>query len=268
MRSTTESIGSLFSNFFFLPSPALTQIFLPCASAHSSSTIIYTSSLSPCTLFDWCLNFFSPLPTTVYQWTLDVRRLFYPSPGWFSSQGGTGHVSQLQVNRALLWGTEHIKIQTVPSEVVLALLCNTYLAWTFLYIPQMSYIQQQRYDLCLRRCEISKNLCCRNLAVEKAVSELPTECTFCLKQFPRSSLERHQKEECQDRYSPCTHTKTLLPPAWKSGKISFRKLVFRKLPTTIKLNSCKHFDKQTECDGNKNMKMNPDDMRYLQYDYT
>ncbi|XP_066547361.1 zinc finger TRAF-type-containing protein 1 isoform X2 [Amia ocellicauda] len=49
------------------------------------------------------------------------------------------------------------------------------------------------------RCEISKSLCCRNLAVEKAVSELPCECGFCLKQFPRSVLERHQKEECQDR---------------------------------------------------------------------
>ena len=61
---------------------------------------------------------------------------------------------------------------------------------------------------CLCRCEISKNLCCRNLAVEKAVSELPTECTFCLKQFPRSSLERHKKEECQDRYAPHRHTHT------------------------------------------------------------
>ncbi|XP_073650438.1 zinc finger TRAF-type-containing protein 1 isoform X3 [Tursiops truncatus] len=49
------------------------------------------------------------------------------------------------------------------------------------------------------RCEISKSLCCRNLAVEKAVSELPSECGFCLCQFPRSLLERHQKEECQDR---------------------------------------------------------------------
>lgn len=50
------------------------------------------------------------------------------------------------------------------------------------------------------RCEISKSLCCRNLAVEKAVSELPSECSYCLKQFPRSSLERHQTEECQDRF--------------------------------------------------------------------
>lgn len=49
------------------------------------------------------------------------------------------------------------------------------------------------------RCEISKSLCCRNLAVEKAVSELPSECGFCVRQFPRSLLERHQKEECQDR---------------------------------------------------------------------
>lgn len=49
------------------------------------------------------------------------------------------------------------------------------------------------------RCEISKSLCCRNLAVEKAVSELPTECGFCMKAFPRALLERHKKEECQDR---------------------------------------------------------------------
>ncbi|XP_078473818.1 zinc finger TRAF-type-containing protein 1 isoform X1 [Lampetra fluviatilis] len=49
------------------------------------------------------------------------------------------------------------------------------------------------------RCEISKSLCCRNLAVEKAVSELPAECGFCLHQFPRSCLEHHQKELCQDR---------------------------------------------------------------------
>lgn len=74
---------------------------------------------------------------------------------------------------------------------------------TDLCIPQLSRVHLQNYlCVCVCRCEISKNLCCRNLAVEKAVSELPTECTFCLKQFPRSSLERHQKEECQDRYSP------------------------------------------------------------------
>ncbi|XP_037650794.1 cysteine and histidine-rich protein 1 isoform X1 [Sebastes umbrosus] len=60
-------------------------------------------------------------------------------------------------------------------------------------------------------CEISKNLCCRNLAVEKAVSELPTECTFCLKQFPRSSLERHQKEECQDRVTQCKYKRIGCP---------------------------------------------------------
>ncbi|XP_010223954.1 PREDICTED: cysteine and histidine-rich protein 1 [Tinamus guttatus] len=36
------------------------------------------------------------------------------------------------------------------------------------------------------RCEISKSLCCRNLAVEKAVSELPAECGFFARQFPRS----------------------------------------------------------------------------------
>lgn len=67
-------------------------------------------------------------------------------------------------------------------------------------LPIKTYRRVNLCFLCSCRCEISKNLCCRNLAVEKAVSELPTECTFCLKQFPRSSLERHQKEECQDRF--------------------------------------------------------------------
>ncbi|XP_032897777.1 cysteine and histidine-rich protein 1 [Amblyraja radiata] len=61
------------------------------------------------------------------------------------------------------------------------------------------------------RCEISKSLCCRNLAVEKAVSELPSECGFCLKQFPRSILERHQKEDCQDRVMQCKYKRIGCP---------------------------------------------------------
>ncbi|NXK01274.1 CYHR1 protein, partial [Corythaixoides concolor] len=61
------------------------------------------------------------------------------------------------------------------------------------------------------RCEISKSLCCRNLAVEKAVSELPSECGFCTQQFPRSLLERHQKEECQDRVTQCKYKRIGCP---------------------------------------------------------
>nr|XP_047912545.1 cysteine and histidine-rich protein 1 [Anser cygnoides] len=61
------------------------------------------------------------------------------------------------------------------------------------------------------RCEISKSLCCRNLAVEKAVSELPSECAFCAQQFPRSLLERHQKEECQDRVTQCKYKRIGCP---------------------------------------------------------
>lgn len=61
------------------------------------------------------------------------------------------------------------------------------------------------------RCEISKSLCCRNLAVEKAVSELPSECGFCTRQFPRSLLERHQKEECQDRVTQCKYKRIGCP---------------------------------------------------------
>uniref|UniRef100_A0A8B9ZA37 Cysteine and histidine-rich protein 1 n=1 Tax=Buteo japonicus TaxID=224669 RepID=A0A8B9ZA37_9AVES len=69
------------------------------------------------------------------------------------------------------------------------------------------------------RCEISKSLCCRNLAVEKAVSELPSECGFCMQQFPRSLLERHQKEECQDscRHPGGTHHAPAAAPALPDG---------------------------------------------------
>ncbi|KAJ3648257.1 hypothetical protein Zmor_020073 [Zophobas morio] len=55
------------------------------------------------------------------------------------------------------------------------------------------------------RVEISKTTATRNLAVENAVSELPSECQFCNKQFPRNSLERHEEEECEERISGCKY---------------------------------------------------------------
>jgi hypothetical protein len=50
------------------------------------------------------------------------------------------------------------------------------------------------------RVEISKHIASRNLAVEKAVNELPAECQYCNKEFPRNSLEHHEKELCEERY--------------------------------------------------------------------
>ncbi|XP_063905354.1 zinc finger TRAF-type-containing protein 1 homolog [Zophobas morio] len=55
------------------------------------------------------------------------------------------------------------------------------------------------------RVEICKTTATRNLAVENAVSELPSECQFCNKQFPRNSLERHEQEECEERVSGCKY---------------------------------------------------------------
>lgn len=49
------------------------------------------------------------------------------------------------------------------------------------------------------RCEISKTQCSRNLAVEKAVCELPTECQYCNKELPRAQIERHMAERCEER---------------------------------------------------------------------
>lgn len=53
------------------------------------------------------------------------------------------------------------------------------------------------------RIVISKDLCSRNLAVEKAVCELPAECQFCSQELPRAQLEHHQSELCEERLTSC-----------------------------------------------------------------
>ncbi|XP_064641801.1 zinc finger TRAF-type-containing protein 1-B-like [Lineus longissimus] len=63
------------------------------------------------------------------------------------------------------------------------------------------------------RCEISKHLCSRNLAVEKAVSELPTECHFCTQQLPRHMMDRHEEYSCLERITSCSYERIGCP--WK-----------------------------------------------------
>lgn len=53
------------------------------------------------------------------------------------------------------------------------------------------------------RCVISKDLCSRNLAVEKAVCELPGQCKHCSQELPRSLLEKHEDEMCDERIVMC-----------------------------------------------------------------
>ncbi|XP_045527423.1 cysteine and histidine-rich protein 1 homolog isoform X1 [Pieris brassicae] len=48
------------------------------------------------------------------------------------------------------------------------------------------------------RVEISKTSASRNLAVEKTVSELPSECKFCTRVFPRHALQNHEDKICED----------------------------------------------------------------------
>lgn len=55
------------------------------------------------------------------------------------------------------------------------------------------------------RVEISKSNASRNLAVEKAVSELPSECQYCCVEFPYKSLERHETYDCQERPTNCKY---------------------------------------------------------------
>ncbi|KAM3959363.1 zinc finger TRAF-type-containing protein 1 homolog [Aphomia sociella] len=55
------------------------------------------------------------------------------------------------------------------------------------------------------RVEISKTSASRNLAVEKTVSELPSECKYCTKVFPRHSLQHHEDKTCEERLTGCRY---------------------------------------------------------------
>ena len=85
------------------------------------------------------------------------------------------------------------------------------------------------------RCELNKNQCSRNLAVEKAISELPAECQFCSEQLPRSGLEYHERELCQERCVPCAALGTPFNPSHSLF------LCTRIIPTRgHKLFACRH----------------------------
>ncbi|XP_068620039.1 zinc finger TRAF-type-containing protein 1 homolog isoform X2 [Battus philenor] len=49
------------------------------------------------------------------------------------------------------------------------------------------------------RVEISKTSASRNLAVEKTVSELPSECRYCTHVYPRHALQHHEDSLCEER---------------------------------------------------------------------
>lgn len=57
------------------------------------------------------------------------------------------------------------------------------------------------------RVEISKTNASRNLAVEKAVSELPAQCQYCSNEYPCKSLEYHEVNECDERPTDCKYSR-------------------------------------------------------------
>lgn len=57
------------------------------------------------------------------------------------------------------------------------------------------------------RTEISKNTSSRNLAVEKAVSELPSGCQYCGNEFPNKSIDYHESNECEERPTECKYAR-------------------------------------------------------------
>ncbi|XP_045777779.1 cysteine and histidine-rich protein 1 homolog isoform X2 [Maniola jurtina] len=68
------------------------------------------------------------------------------------------------------------------------------------------------------RIEISKTSASRNLAVEKTVSELPSECRHCAKVFPRHSLQHHEEKICEDRVTGCRYA--CLGCGWRGAAAS------------------------------------------------
>jgi len=55
------------------------------------------------------------------------------------------------------------------------------------------------------RTEISSKNASRNLAVEKAVSELPSQCEYCKEELPRSQIPHHENDVCEQRPSTCRY---------------------------------------------------------------
>lgn len=53
------------------------------------------------------------------------------------------------------------------------------------------------------RCEIGLDSCMRNLAAEKAVGEIPTECSWCAQMVNRCNIEAHERHRCNKRPSKC-----------------------------------------------------------------
>ena len=72
------------------------------------------------------------------------------------------------------------------------------------------------------RCIITRDVCSRNLAVEKAVSELPGSCRFCERELPRAMLQIHENEGCDERLVHCRFSRIGCPwrvPFHELGKL-------------------------------------------------
>lgn len=55
------------------------------------------------------------------------------------------------------------------------------------------------------RADISSKNSSRNLAVEKAVSELPSHCKYCEEELPRNQIPSHEKNGCYERPALCKY---------------------------------------------------------------
>lgn len=80
--------------------------------------------------------------------------------------------------------------------------CNGHLmcAPCFTHLLADARLRDETHATCPNcRVEISKITASRNLAVEKTVSELPSECKYCTKVFPRHSLQHHEEKTCEER---------------------------------------------------------------------
>lgn len=87
------------------------------------------------------------------------------------------------------------------------LMCNS----CFAHLLADSKLRDETATCPSCRCIITRDVCSRNLAVEKAVSEMPGSCRFCERELPRAMLQVHENEECEERLVHCRFSRIGCP---------------------------------------------------------
>lgn len=122
------------------------------------------------------------------------------------------------------------------------LMCNS----CFAHLLADSKLRDETATCPSCRCIITRDVCSRNLAVEKAVSEMPGSCRYCERELPRAMLQVHENEECEERSVYCRFSRIGCPwrgPHHELGRFicpSCHLVSFLSSSSSLRV-SCLHF---------------------------